>query len=882
MFSVGRKTAVLAARQVVGQTSKVSVSVATSATSSTSSTRNVLPYVSEAVRRTFSMAAAAAVSASTPTSNPDSPTIPHDILGELRMKHKRDIDRLVEVTKANHFTQWLQQQQQPITLDVEQLARVQESGLTSVQLRNLFEAAVMTFLVHVESRSASSVGQGFYTIGPCGEEMMGAIALASRPTDSIALHYRHVATQITRQLTAGRSIEDILLDRARGHTVSVADPVTGGVHCAIGGGEYDFLVTSTLASQACPAVGRALATGLSHYISSAPTATDMKPHFPQDAVSIVSVGDGSANNGHFLSAMNLAEYSAFRKYKCPTVFIVTDNDIAISLRGHGWIGKKWIKKIGMPVYEARGDDALDIYTATQDAIKYARSRGAPAFVYLHSIKRRFGHAATDRQAAYLSADEITTLADSNPIENLAKLLAETGVMSYVEMAEMTERIWEQTKHAFNIAATEPKVSSRQALLDRVSVPRAPLPSHATFAPAIMTPTEIIPIGNDSDAVYYASTRSTDYALADRSRYNNPQTRNYESISRGNAGISNALGTPANKDVMRKHMTRVFDEILAEYPQSVYIGEDVEHGGYYLVTDGLASKYPSRVRDFPPDETSLLGVGVGMAQAGLLPVVEIPYAKYIDCGADMFFELALSSWLSETRQPNGMIIRLQGFGKGVFGGNFHTHNTIHTPPGVDVVCYSNGADYARGMRYAAVQAAHGRVVMSVDFTHLLNLRHVHVDDDSLRKPYTPTNEMIDFDTVCIYNSTTDAYMNNANTKKIAYVTYGEGLVTSLQARKALSDAGANVDITVVDCPLLSRTPTGLYDFFANNQYDGVVFVDPCKVGHTPLSQHCSDINDANSLPNRWSVVGAQATYNPLGSTITFVSVEDIQKATLKML
>lgn len=43
--------------------------------------------------------------------------------------------------------------------------------------------------------------------------------------------------------------KDIALDRARGHVVSILDPVTGGNHCAIGGGPYDFLVTSTLASQ---------------------------------------------------------------------------------------------------------------------------------------------------------------------------------------------------------------------------------------------------------------------------------------------------------------------------------------------------------------------------------------------------------------------------------------------------------------------------------------------------------------------------------------------------------------------------------------------------------------------------------------------------------
>ena len=47
------------------------------------------------------------------------------------------------------------------------------------------------------------------------------------------------------------------------------------------------------------------------------------------------------------------------------------------------------------------------------------------------------------------------------------------------------------------------------------------------------------------------------------------------------------------------------------------GEDVVHGGYYLVTDGLASKYPQRVRDFPPDETSLIGAGMGFAQVRVL-------------------------------------------------------------------------------------------------------------------------------------------------------------------------------------------------------------------------------------------------------------------------
>ncbi len=124
------------------------------------------------------------------------------------------------------------------------------------------------------------------------------------------------------------------------------------------------------------------------------------------------------------------------------------------------------------------------------------------------------------------------------------------------------------------------------------------------------------------------------------------------------------------------MTRVVAETLGKYPDVVYIGEDVQHGGYYLVTDGLAKKYPGRVIDFPPDETTLLGAAMGYSQTGLTPIIEIPYAKYLDCGVDTFYELAISNWLTNGQRPNGMIVRVQGFDRGVFGGNFHTHNVSY--------------------------------------------------------------------------------------------------------------------------------------------------------------------------------------------------------------
>ena len=62
-------------------------------------------------------------------------------------------------------------------------------------------------------------------------------------------------------------------------------------------------------------------------------------------------------------------------------------------------------------------------------------------------------------------------------------------------------------------------------------------------------------------------------------------------------------------------------------------------------------------DFAPDETALVGAGIGFAQAGLLPIVEIPYAKYLDCGADQFHEVCARSLARAVRR--GWVRQMKG-------------------------------------------------------------------------------------------------------------------------------------------------------------------------------------------------------------------------------
>jgi hypothetical protein len=258
---------------------------------------------------------------------------------------------------------------------------------------------------------------------------------------------------------------------------------------------------------------------------------------------------------------------------------------------------------------------------------------------------------------------------------------------------------------------------------------------------------------------------------------------------------------------------------------------------------------------------------------MLLQTEIPYSKYLDCGADMFYELAISNWLSNAQRPNGMIIRIQGFDKGVFGGNFHTHNMLsHIPPGVDVLCYSNGQDYARGFRNAIIQAKNGRVVVFV------NLRHLHDKDRGWESAYPEETEIVSFHDVRRFG----------NTGKVLIVTYGNGVVTALRARKALVErkiVSHDNELDILDCPYISASavPDGLRSALSPGQYEGVIFADICKEGpgSNVLGSMIIGLKKEGLLPTKWDFVAAPRVYNPLGNTVTFLNEDDIISSFLKL-
>jgi 2-oxoisovalerate dehydrogenase E1 component len=109
------------------------------------------------------------------------------------------------------------------------------------------------------------------------------------------------------------------------------------------------------------------------------------------------------------------------------------------------------------------------------------------------------------------------------------------------------------------------------------------------------------------------------------------------------------------------------------------GEDVgKRGGVYGVTAQLQKNTSvGRVFNTLLDEQSILGMAIGAAQLGLLPVPEIQYLAYYHNAEDQIRgEASTLQFFSKGQLRNPMVIRIASWGyQRGFGGHFHNDNSI---------------------------------------------------------------------------------------------------------------------------------------------------------------------------------------------------------------
>ena len=139
---------------------------------------------------------------------------------------------------------------------------------------------------------------------------------------------------------------------------------------------------------------------------------------------------------------------------------------------------------------------------------------------------------------------------------------------------------------------------------------------------------------------------------------------------------------------------------------IVLGEDVgKKGGVFLATEGLYGRFgEARVLDTPLAESCIVGVAIGAALNGLIPVAEIQFADFIHPAFDQLVsEAARIRYRSNGEWSCPIVVRAP-FGGGVHGGLYHSQSVeafyAHVP-GLKVVIPSTPED-AKGLLKSAIR------------------------------------------------------------------------------------------------------------------------------------------------------------------------------------
>ncbi|MDU8926165.1 thiamine pyrophosphate-dependent enzyme [Alisedimentitalea sp. MJ-SS2] len=632
----------------------------------------------------------------------------------------------------------------------------------------IFRAQCLSRNLDRRSRKMQAEGQGFYTIGSSGHEGMAAVAAALRADDMAFLHYRDGAFQTMRatQLPGMTPAWDMLLSFA----TSREDPMSGGRHKVLGSKALAIPPqTSTIASHLPKAVGAAYSVGLA------------KRHRPEhqvmadDGIVMCSFGDASSNHSTAQGAINTACWTAFQSVPMPLLFVCEDNGIGISTRTpKGWVAANYAEKPGLKYFHANGLDIYDTYRVAQEATDYVRERRKPAFLHL-SLVRLYGHAGSDLQQAYLKKGIFEGWEADDPLLHSARLLIDGGVLSADDVLAIYHGCEDQCSRVAEEVITRPRLKTAEEVMASL------IPPARECAPS-----------NGPSAEAREATFGSDFKQ---------------------------LETP---QPMSRLLNWALTDLMLEHGEIVMMGEDVgTKGGVYGVTQKLVDRFGAdRMIDTLLDEQSILGLAIGMAHNGFVPIPEIQFLAYLHNAEDQLRgEAATLPFFSNGQFTNPMVLRIAGLGyqKG-FGGHFHNDNSLavlRDIPGVIIACPSRGDDGAMMMRECVRLAREeNRVVVVVEPIALYPMRDLMDDKDGgWMRTYPSPDQRIGLGEVGVEGD-----------GPLAILTYGNGRYLSTQAAADLTAEG--IDTRIIDMRWLAPLPVdGIVGALKGAKK--VLIVDECR-------------------------------------------------------
>lgn len=712
------------------------------------------------------------------------------------------------------------------------------SPMSRRQAVAIFESAIQSRLQDLLSRELKDKGLSYYTIGSAGHEANAILGELTRPTDTAFLHYRSGAFMAAR-LRKGRG-ETPIFDAMLSFCASAEDPISGGRHKVLGSATMHVPPqTSTIASHLPKALGFAMALQRLERQSIKPPRG-----VPYDSIVYCSFGDASMNHATAQAGLHSAGAAVMHKQPCPILFACEDNGIGISVRTpDDYVAQMMRQRPGIRYFACDSQDFAGVWNTAQQAIDYVRCQRKPAFLHTKTV-RLMGHAGSDVETNYMATEHIEANESRDPLLGFADLLLTTGAISRDDITALYEDTDLRLRRAAEEASSRPKLTTVKDVMSPLTLP---------------------------------SKEQCAVRVADRDER-----------------LQAFGGRLPEEDGRGRHLAyripQALTDLFTAYPNAVLFGEDVARkGGVYHATKGLYERFGGgRVFNTILDETTILGLAQGMAQAGCLPFPEIQYLAYLHNAIDQIRGEAASLQFFSTGKrrkdadgqatsfQNPMVVRIAGlaYQKG-FGGHFHNDNSIGALldiPGI-VLGVPTRADEAVTMlrTMTSLAADHGKVCIFLEPIALYMQKDLHEPSDGgWQFGYPPPTEVMPFGRGRVYEPSDD--------DQVTIVTYGNGLWMSLRVQRRLRERG--VKARVFDLRWLMPLP--LEEVIAHVAATGrCLIVDECRHSHGgPSPMLMTELCQAPELSGcKFRRIAAHDSYVPLAAAANLVLVQepDIERA-----
>jgi 2-oxoisovalerate dehydrogenase E1 component len=674
----------------------------------------------------------------------------------------------------------------------------------------IWRAQVASRQADYAARWLAEHGRSFYSIGSAGHESNAALALATRLDDPALLHYRSGAFYVARAAQAGI---DGVRDILLGVVAAADEPIAGGRHKVFGRTELAILpMTSTIASHLPRAVGMALAIDRAARLG-------VSCPWPGDAIVLCSFGDASLNHATAQAALNTACHVTYQRLPLPLLLVCEDNGLGISVpTPEGWVESALRARTELRYERAEGFDPAGTLEVARDLVDWVRERRRPAVLHLRTV-RYLSHAGADAEIAYRTPQAIRADYARDPLLGTARWLVASGRHTGESLAADYLAAREEVRAKALEAVEHPQLRTAEEVVAPLA-PRTPAAVRQEAAAIPLEPGEPLTLAQ---------------AL--------------------NAALAATLGA---------------------IPEALVFGEDVAvKGGVYGVTRGLHARFgAARVFDTLLDETSILGLALGAAVSGFLPIPEIQYLAYLHNAEDQLRgEAATLQFFSQGAYRNGMVVRIAGYGyQRGFGGHFHNDDAVgvlRDIPGLVIASPARPDDAASMLATCAAAArVDGSVCVFLEPIALYHTRDLLEDgDDGWVAPLTPEHVPL---------GTASTYLEG---RDLTIVTWANGLRLSLRAARRLAARG--IHARVVDLRWLAPLPVD--DVLREAGATGrVLVVDETRRTGGVSEGVLAALVDAG-FDGRLARVASKDSFIPLGDAaqLVLVSEDEIEQAALRL-